>query len=98
MCLSSLETSPLTQLTVFNFRFYGVIEKIIACNNESLEEEILDMIFDEDGEEQFDGFTRAEAEEIEREFEEDDSECEDLLADEDSASGDVSLNDITWSN
>ena len=53
------------------------------------------MIFDEDGEEQFDGFTRAEAEEIEREFEEDDSECLDLLADEDSASGDVSLNDIT---
>ena len=44
------------------------------------------MIFDEDGEEQFDGFTCAEAEEIEREFEEDDSECED------SASGDVSLN------
>ena len=98
MCLSSPETSPLTQLTVFNFRFYGVIEKIIACNNESLEEEIIDMIFDEDGEEQFDGFTRAEAEEIEREFEEGDSECEDLLADEDSASGDVSLNDITWSN
>ena len=98
MCLSSPETSPLTQLTVFNFHFFGVIEKIIACNNESLEEEILDMIFDEDGEEQFDGFTRAEAEEIEREFEEHDSECEDLLADEDSASGDVSLNDITWSN
>ena len=56
------------------------------------------MIFDEDGELQFDGFTRAEVEEIEREFEEDDSECDDLLADEDSASGDVSLNDITWSN
>ena len=34
----------------------------------------------------------------EREFEEDDSECEDLLADEDSALGDVSLNDIAWSN
>ena len=57
------------------------------------------MIFDDvDGKEQFNGFTRAEAEEIEREFEEDDSEFEDLLADEDSASGDVSLNDIARSN
>ena len=73
--------------------------KIIAWNNESLEEEILDVIFaDVDGKEQFNGFTRAEAEEIEREFEEDDSEFEDLLADEDSASGDVSLNDIAWLN
>ena len=57
------------------------------------------MIFDdEDGKEQFNSFTHAEAEEIEREFEEDDSEFEDLLADEDSASGDVSFNDIAWSN
>ena len=57
------------------------------------------MIFaDVDGKEQFNGFTRAEAEEIEREFEEDDSEFEDLLANEDSASGDVSLNDIARSN
>ena len=39
----------------------------MACNYESLEEEILDMIFDdEDDEEQFNGFTRAEAEEIKR--------------------------------
>ena len=71
----------------------------MACNYESLEEEILDMIFaDEDDEEQFNGFTRAEAEEIEREFEEDDSDFEDLLADEDSAPGDVTLNNIAWSN
>ena len=33
-----------------------------------------------------------------REFEEDDSDFEDLLADEDSASGDINLNDIAWSN
>ena len=60
MCLSSPETNPLTQLTVFNFRLFGVIKKIMACNyNESLGEEILDMIFDdEDDEEQFNGFTR----------------------------------------
>ena len=39
MCLSSPETDLLTQLTVFNFRFFGVIKKIMACNYESLEEE-----------------------------------------------------------
>ena len=71
----------------------------MACNYESLEEEIVNMIFDdEDDEEQFNGFTRAEAEEIEKEFEEDDSDFEDLLADKDSASGDINLNDIAWSN
>ena len=71
----------------------------MACNYESLEEEILDMTFDdEDNEEQFNGFTHAEAEEIEREFEEFDSDFEDLLADKDSAPGNVSLNDIAWSN
>ena len=81
MCLSSPETSPLTQLTVFPF-FES--SKNDGCNYQSLEEEILDMIFDdEDDEEQFNGFTRAEVEEIKREFE-DDSEFEDLLANEDS--------------
>ena len=87
--------SPSLQFSIFN----GVIEKIMACYYESLEEEILNIIFDdEDNEEQFSGFTRAEGEEIKRELEEDDSDFEDLLADEDSAPGDISLNDIARSN
>ena len=99
LCVYLVLRHPFTQLTVFNFRFLESSKKIMACNYESLEEEILDMIFDdEDDEEQFNGFTRAETEEIEREFEEDDSDFEDLLADEDSASGDINLNDIAWSN
>ena len=56
----------------------------MACNYESLEEQILNMLFDDQEEKkQYNGFNCVKAEEIEREFEEDDSNFADLLLDED---------------
>ena len=72
----------------------------MASNFKLLEDEILEMIFDDEDDEQeeFFGFSRAEAEEMEREFEGDDSDFEDLLVNEDSGPNQVNLIEIEWSS
>jgi len=71
----------------------------MASNIASLRGEILDMIFnDENDEEEFSGFSRAEAEEIERGFYEDDSGYEDLVAEEDLAPTEANVEEIQWSS